>query len=139
MRTIPAFDWKIRAFHWSLVAIVFLNQFVLETGAWHNRIGYAACALIGARLLLGESSRFKSRGYAMNAVIGLMVALVLFLGVTGWMLSWDRYFGEEWLEELHENVSWVLIGLVAAHVSILLRPGIKRGSKLIGLMIRGQK
>ncbi len=40
-----------------------------------------------------------------------LMAIVLALGVTGWMQTSDRYFGEEWLMELHE---WLAHGLLIA-------------------------
>ena len=47
-------DPVVRLFHWSLVACVLLNQFVLEAGETpHRWVGYAAAALVGLRLLWG--------------------------------------------------------------------------------------
>jgi ribosome-associated protein len=49
----------------------------------------------------------------MMALMGLVFAL----GVTGWMQGLDAYWGEEWLQDLHENIGnalMVLVGLQRA-------------------------
>ena len=47
-------DPFVRIFHWSLVACVVLNQFVLEDGKTaHEWVGYTASALVLARVLWG--------------------------------------------------------------------------------------
>jgi len=38
------------------------------------------------------------------------------LGVTGFMMGLDAYWGEEWLEDLHENLSTALMVLVVLHL-----------------------
>ncbi len=46
-----------------------------------------------------------------------LMALVLALGLTGYLQTTDMFWGEEWLEELHEGLAYTLLGLAA-----LLRP-----------------
>lgn len=71
--------------------------------------------------------------------MGFMVLLVLALGMTGWMMSWDRYFGEEWLEEVHILISNVLIAMVIVHVLAVLRESFVHRENLILSMITGKK
>ena len=51
----PVYVWDpfVRVFHWSLVACVFLNFLVEEGEAPHQWIGYAASALVAARIVWG--------------------------------------------------------------------------------------
>ena len=47
---VPVWDLFVRIFHWSLVVCVFLNFLVEEGEAPHQWIGYAASALVAARI-----------------------------------------------------------------------------------------
>jgi len=52
--TVPFWDPWVRITHWSFVAIVVLNRFVIEGGEdWHIWLGYAACVLVVLRVLWG--------------------------------------------------------------------------------------
>ena len=47
-------DPLVRVFHWSLVACVLLNLFVVDDGEdLHQWLGYAASALVGVRVVWG--------------------------------------------------------------------------------------
>lgn len=53
-------------------------------------------------------------------VYNLLVCMVA-LGVTGWMMTLNAYWGAEWLEELHEAIAnWALlsVGLHVAGVAV---------------------
>lgn len=89
--------------------------------------------------LMGRTPR--TINHSPLAVIGMSVMLVciLLLGLTGWMMSWDRFFGEEWLEETHEVLANVLIAFMAVHVAGVLRESILHRENLIASMIHGKK
>ena len=53
-------------------------------------------------------------------MIVALLATVMLLGLTGWMQTLDRFWGEEWLEELHELLADGLLVLIAAHVAGVL-------------------
>ena len=58
---VRVWDLFVRIFHWSLVACVFLNFLVEEGEAPHQWIGYAASALVAARIVWGfVGSRYAS-------------------------------------------------------------------------------
>lgn len=162
-------DPFVRIFHWSVVACVILNLFVLEEGdAPHRWVGYAASGLVLARVLWGfigtRHARFadffptprRLRAYVQallqgqfhgtpghNPLGGLMVLLLLSLllavGLTGWLQGTDLYWGEEWVEELHEGLANGLLlaaglhALAAVVMSRLERVG------LIRAMVTGRK
>lgn len=41
---------------------------------------------------------------------------VIGLGITGWMMGLDRFFGEEWLEDVHGIISNILQLCILAHL-----------------------
>lgn len=141
LEKIHVWDRFVRAFHWALVICILLNFFVLEEGETpHRWLGYLATALVCARIVWGfvgsRYARFSDffptpakivrhvqnvrsgthddyPGH--NPVAALMIfalmGLVLALGVTGYMQGTDAYWGEDWVQELHEALASTLIAL----------------------------
>jgi cytochrome b len=111
----------------------------------HHWAGYVAAALIAVRLVWGvigtRHARFSAFVRHPRAVLGylrdiargverrhvghnpaggaMIVALLLVVGaqvLTGWLSTTDMFFGSEWLEELHEVMSKVILLLIGLHV-----------------------
>ena len=165
----PVWDLFVRVFHWSLVVCIGVNYFVLDDGeTLHQWIGYAASALVVARTVWGfvgtPHARFSDffptparlsahlRGLAagrpvhhwghnpMGALMMLaLMGLVLGLGLTGWMQTLDRFFGEEWLQELHEVLGGVLIAFAGLHAASAIVMGRLERTRLVKAMFTGTK
>jgi cytochrome b len=168
-RTVKVWDPFVRLFHWSLVVCVLLNQFVLEAGETpHRWAGYIASGLVVARILWGfvgtRHARFadffptptRVRQHLMalrqgqagehlghNPLGALMMlalmALVLALGFTGWLQGTDAFWGEEWLQEVHE---WLANGLLLAaglHAAAAVMMGRMERVNLVRAMVTGVK
>ncbi|CAN7630448.1 cytochrome b/b6 domain-containing protein [Acidovorax sp. LjRoot66] len=166
---IKVWDPFVRLFHWSLVACVILNLFILEDGKTaHEWVGYIASSLVVARLIWGfvgtKHARFSDffptpsrlsrhvsalkRGEHLayqghNPFGALMMlalmALVLALGATGWMQTTDAFFGKEWLMELHE---WLANGLLISaglHGAAAIAMGRIERVHLVRAMVTGVK
>lgn len=166
---VKVWDPFVRIFHWSLVTCIVLNQFVLEAGETaHEWTGYTASALVLLRLVWGfvgsRHARFADffptpqrlgrhlqalrRGeqphYDGHNPLGALMmlalmALVLSLGLTGWLQTTDAYWGEEWLMELH---AWQANGLLLAaglHATAAIVMGRLERTRLIRAMITGHK
>lgn len=167
--SVKVWDPFVRIFHWSLVTCIVLNQFVLEAGETaHEWAGYTASALVLLRLVWGfvgsRHARFADffptpqrlarhvqalrRGeqphYDGHNPLGALMmlalmALVLSLGLSGWLQTTDAYWGEEWLMELHE---WLANGLLLAaglHATAAIVMGRLERTRLIRAMITGHK
>jgi cytochrome b len=165
----PVWDVFVRLFHWTLVSCVVVNYFVLDDGkTLHQWVGYLALALVLARIVWGFigstyarfSDFFPTPGrllrhlrqlkagnpemhWGHNPLGALMIlaliSLVLGLGVTGWMQTLDAYWGEEWLQELHELLGNVLIGLATLHALAAIVMGRLERTRLIRAMFTGTK
>lgn len=134
-----------RIMHWALALCVVLNLFILEEGDEpHTWVGYTAVAIVVLRTLWGflakDASGFKSFPLSPSEVRGFiqrgmkddsamerhnpfaswtyvfMWLLIIGLGVTGFMMGTDTFWGEEWLEELHETISKGLEVLIILHL-----------------------
>ena len=159
----------MRLFHWSLVVCVLLNLWVVEDGEpLHEWLGYTASALVGARIVWGlvgtRHARFTDfwptparlsrhlralwRGEPEHhaghnplgalMVLGLM-ALVLALGLTGWLQTTDVFWGVDWMEDLHEALAEVLMPMVGLHAVAALVMGRLERTRLIKAMVTGVK
>jgi cytochrome b len=165
----PVWDRFVRVFHWTLVGCVLLNSFVLDDGETvHQWAGYLASALVLARVLWGfigsRHARFADffptpariarhlralrRGrpefhWGHNPLGALMMlallGMVLALGVTGWMQGLDAFWGEEWLQDLHEETGEALIVLVGIHAASAIVMGHLERTRLVKAMITGVK
>ncbi len=120
------FDVPTKLTHWVLALCVLLNHFFIEGGDAHDYIGYLAAALVIFRV----AWYFKLGSVARPNILAkftyiLIWSIVLALGITGWMMSLDRYWGEEWLEVLHTNLSIGLQVLIGLHLSGIVLDSIR--------------
>lgn len=133
-----------RVIHWSLAVCIILNLFLLEEGdPPHKWIGYAATAIVVLRLVWGfiggEASRFRSFPIHLKSLVYFGVwGLVLGLAVTGFMMGTDKYWGEEWVEEIHEQISDGLMILIGIHLLGVFIDSIRHRRKTWLNMINGR-
>lgn len=167
--TVRVWDPLLRVLHWSLVSGVALAWLTSEAGRrWHEPIGWFVMAVVAVRLVWGvvgsRHARFAGflRGpaaalaYGRHAVRGnaprylghnplgawMIVALLLALtavGVSGWLMTTDAYFGSEFMEEAHEALAQGLLVLVALHVAGVVFTGWHQGENLVRAMWNGRK
>ena len=165
----PVWDPFVRVFHWTLVSCVLLNQFVLEEGETpHEWAGYLAAALVVARIVWGfigsRHARFSDffptpgrlwhhlqamrsgrpeHHWGHNPLGALMVlgllAMVLSLGLTGWMQTLDAFWGAEWLQDLHEGLGEWLLPMVGLHAAAAIVMGRIERTRLVKAMVTGVK
>ena len=162
-------DPAVRIGHWMLVASVaaaWLTKTGWES--WHERTGYGALAIVVLRAVWGFVGPVRARfsdfvvapstglGYACamlarreprhlghNPLGGWMViallVVVMLVGVTGWLYTTDRFWGVEWVAELHEVLTDLLLILVALHVAGVLYASYRHRENLIAAMMHGRK
>lgn len=156
-------DPFVRSIHWAvaaLVAIDLLNQ--AGANPWHRYIGYAAAALVASRLawgmldtghaglsrmakkVLSAHRAFKGVPDAAHTPLGALMAfalwsLVLLAGATGWMLGLDAFWGEQWLQDLHAALSYVLACCIVVHVAAAIVASRVQRVNLVKAMVTGEK
>ena len=139
---VRVWDPVVRLFHWSLAA-AFLGAFLIERPRdLHEALGYVALGAVAVRLvwgfagsrharfadflpsprrlldylgaaLRGSEPRYLGHNPAGGAMVVALLAMVVLTGATGWLMGTDAFFGENWLEELHEGAATATLGLVA--------------------------
>ena len=72
----------------------------------------------------------------------MVVTLMLVIagtGISGWMMTTDRYWGVGWVAELHSALAHGLLLLVAAHFCGVLLASYRHRENLVAAMISGRK
>ena len=168
MNTIRVWDPLVRALHWTLVACV-LGNLLNESGeTLHRALGYTATGVVLTRLvwgfvgsrharfadwfptparllpylralLQGRAPRHIGHNPAGAVMMLALLTLVLGLGTTGYLMTTDAFFGEDWLEEIHEALADVLVGAVALHVAAALFESWRHRENLVASMLHGRK
>ena len=166
---IPVWDRFVRIFHWSLAGCVLVNYFINDDGeTLHQWLGYAASALVVARVVWGFiDTRYarladffptpahikehlqllaarRDNAYPGHNPVGAllmlaMMILVVGLGITGHMQTLDSFWGEEWLQDLHETLGSALILCVGLHVAAGVAMSFFERTNLIKAMVTGVK
>ena len=167
--TVKVWDPFVRVCHWSLVggfAGAYLSGD--DGGAWHEAAGYLALGLVAARilwglvgtgqarfsafvpsprrlsgylraLLAGRDERYLGHNPAGAMMILALLAGIVALGVSGWMLGSDALWGAKWLEEVHEGLAGTVLSLAAVHVAGVIFAGHRHRENLVRAMISGRK
>lgn len=165
----PIWDRFVRTFHWTLVLCVMVNYFLISDGeVIHRWTGYLASALVCMRIVWGfigsKHARFRDFTPSPSKVVHhvramfsgelerhsghnplgalMMFALmgtVIGLGVSGWMQTLDAFWGEEWLQAIHEFLANTLIALATLHALSAIVMGRIERTKLIKAMFTGEK
>jgi cytochrome b len=166
---IRVWDAPVRILHWSLVLSVVTAWLTRHSpGRWHEWLGYAALAIVLTRALWGffgsRHARFsdfvrtgpataaytrsvfsgrEARFVGHNPLGGWMVVVLLVMvaavGFTGWLYTTDRYWGVDWVEELHEMLSNVLFLFVALHLAGVIFTSVRHRENLVAAMLHGRK
>jgi len=162
-------DRFVRFFHWSVVALfilAFATQDSFETV--HQAAGYAIMALVLLRGVWGfigpgharfssfirpprtvaafliDTARLRAPRYiGHNPAGGLMVVALLVMLIvitaTGVMQTLDAFWGQKWVEKLHEGAVFATLGLIGLHLAGVLIASIEHGENLVRAMITGAK
>lgn len=166
---VHVWDRFVRVFHWSLVICMFTNFFVNDEGdTLHQWTGYLATLLVLSRIvwgfigsrharfadffptvgrirshlrcLLSGTPDFHAGHNPLGALMILaLIALVLSLSATGYLQTTDRFWGEEWLQELHEQLAGALIGFAGLHALAAIVMSHFERTNLIKAMFTGVK
>jgi cytochrome b len=167
--TVKVWDRFVRIFHWSLVALFATAYATGdEIERVHIAAGYAIAALLALRILWGFAgpahARFSSfvrsprevivylrdvarvrapRYLGHNPAGGLMIialmATLVGTCVTGVMMTTDAFWGAKWVEEVHQALANVMLGLIALHVIGVLVASFEHRENLVKAMVTGMK
>lgn len=169
LRTVKVWDPLVRVFHWSLVGLFAFSYLTGdEWKKAHIVAGYAIISLLVVRVIWGfvgtrharfsnfiyspvttirfilDSIALKAKRYiGHNPAGGAMVITLLIsisgIAATGHMMTTDAYWGVEWVEETHELLANLTLGLIGLHVAGVVLASIEHKENLVRAMITGRK
>ena len=169
VRWTAVWDPVVRILHWSLLMGFFAAYFTRNlAGAWHEVTGYGVLAIVLLRLIWGfvgsSHARFsqflkspaavfayarlvarggQTRYLGHNPLGGWMIVAmlgaILITCLSGWLYTTDRFWGLEWVEELHDAFTRLTLGLVALHVLGVVFTSLHERENLIAAMFTGKK
>jgi cytochrome b len=143
--------------------------FTEEGEDWHRWLGYYACGWLAVRFVWGFTVSGPASWRALWPSVGglkshllslrrgevhrhlghsplgalVMIAMMLAmlgLGISGYMMEEiDRFWGEDWVEDLHESIANVLAALVCLHILAAVIESIRLRENLPLSMITGKR
>lgn len=162
-------DPFVRLFHWALVGLFAANALVIDEDAKaHEWVGYAILALVALRLLWGvigpRSARFadflpgpgavsaqigdiatrRRRAHLGHSPLGALMivnllAVILVISASGYLMTTDAFWAIEWVEDLHEAaVLWAELS-VGLHILAVIFESRRIGVNLPRAMVTGTK
>jgi cytochrome b len=166
---IMVWDMPVRVFHWLLVVCFAGAWLSSESERWamiHYAFGYTACLLVLIRLVWGligtRYARFSQflkspkavlehfwamlRGHphhdvghnpAGGLVMFALMPLILLIGLSGY-LSLKEFLGN-FVSEVHEAVSSLVMGLVIVHIIAAVVMSLIERQNLVRSMVTGKK
>ncbi len=169
MNKILVWDLPTRIGHWLLAATFFVSYFSGDSEEWrlvHVAAGYALGGALAFRLFWGAAgtryARFSSFMFsprqAFSYVSGLLggkpdhwvghnpagsytIYCLLLLGLavvgSGWAVYVD--VGGDWLEETHDTLAYVMLGMVGVHVTGVAVSSRLHRENLVRSMVTGYK
>ena len=90
-------------------------------------------------LISGKEPRYIGHNPAGAVMIVSLIACILCISITGWMMGLDKYWGEEWVENLHLIFVNVTLVLVFLHICGVIYSSLKHRENLVIAMITGWK
>lgn len=166
---VRVWDPIVRIFHWTVAGGVLANlTFLRHQDDWHLYVGYVVVAALTSRIVWGlwarsharfasfvptprkllwyframlgrNEPRYLGHNPAGAAMIVILMLLLMTVGVTGWMMGLDAFWGIGWVEESHELSANSLIGAVALHIAGAVFESIRHRENLPLAMITGYK
>jgi cytochrome b len=161
-------DAIVRLLHWALAALVLFNLVRDDGRQWHRWAGYAACAVVLARLLWSAFAarpanwrdlkpslratwhhvRELLRGRAPVSeghnplglwMVWILWTLVLLLGASGCITRLDAFWGEEAPIAIHAWLADALLACVCIHPAAVLAMSLLQRENLPRAMITGRR
>lgn len=167
--TIKVWDPLVRVFHWSLATLFLAAYLTGEdAGQVHIAAGYVIAGLIALRIVWGfvgprharfsnfvrsqrevfaylrdvallRAPRYLGHNPAGGAMIVGLLAMLSGTAITGYMMTTDALWGAKWVEEVHETVANLTVGLVVFHILGVLLSSFQHRENLVKSMITGRK
>ncbi len=92
-----------------------------------------------SQVIHGRAPRYVGHNPAGGLMIMALMGIVAATGITGWMMDQDAFWGEAWVEGLHEAGANTILALAVVHVLAALIESWHHRENLVRAMITGAK
>jgi cytochrome b len=145
-----------------------LSYVLADYRSLHLKLGYVVLALIAFRLiwglsggkharfidfvtgpativkfliamLAGKEKRYLGHNPAGGAMIVVLLLTITAIGISGYMISTDMFFGVEWVETTHKALVKFCFLLIAGHLCGVLYASFRHRENLVKSMLTGLK
>ena len=86
-----------------------------------------------------RAPRYLGHNPAGGLMIIALMATLIGTCVTGIMMTTDAFWGVKWVEEVHQVLANVMLGLIALHVIGVLVASFEQRENLVKAMVTGMK
>jgi cytochrome b len=90
-------------------------------------------------VVLLRAPRYIGHNPAGGAMIVALFTALIVTSITGYMMTTDAFWGAKWVEEVHETVANLMIGLVVVHTLGVLVASFEQRENLVWSMVTGRK
>lgn len=167
--TMRVWDLIVRFFHWSLVVCITLAWLTSSIrGEAHQWIGQFAGGLVVLRILWGfcgsryarfsnfirsprtigaylyqiargTEKRYLGHNPAGGAMVVALVVMILLTVFTGWLMTTDTYYGDDFMQGLHSICAYTVLMMVVFHLFGVILASMRHHENLVRAMITGRK
>lgn len=162
--SVRVWDALVRLAHWTLAATVAFDLVRDDGDRLHRIVGYVGVGAVAVRLLWALLARNHARFAELKPslkgtraylragaprhvghdplglwMVWLIWALVLGLGLTGWISRLDAYWGEDWPIDIHAWMADALLACVLVHLLGVLGMSWHWRENLAASMLTGRK
>jgi cytochrome b len=86
-----------------------------------------------------EAPRYLGHNPAGGAMVVALLVMLAGLSVTGFALTTDAFWGSKAMEEVHEVLANLTLGLVGLHILGVIVASVEHGENLVKAMFTGCK
>lgn len=90
-------------------------------------------------VLTGQEPRYLGHNPAGAAMMLLLMAVVAGLGLTGWLMTTDAFWGVRWIKNLHEALGEALPWMIGIYIIAALWESWRHREILVLSMVTGRK
>ena len=92
-----------------------------------------------SKLMQGREPRYLVHNPLGSWMVVALLTAIFATGITGWLFTTDRFWGVEWMLNLHAWLADILLALITIHIAGVVFMSVRHGENLAVAMVHGRK